>query len=130
MPKLKNNLDNYFLKLSNKLSEINQFETFPNPCVGAVLVNKKVASGMKPGTHGSTFGGNPLAMSVGNAVLDLLFKKGFLNNVKKNGTYFKPRDLDKVRPGGLGVYFIKKTSKFCEYKHNEVGPGTTLTLIF
>ena len=40
MPKLKNNLDNYFLKLSNKLSEINQFETFPNPCVGAVLVNK------------------------------------------------------------------------------------------
>ena len=42
----------------------------------------------------------------------------------------KPRDLDKVRPGGLGVYFIKKTSKFCEYKHNEVGPGTTLTLIF
>ena len=51
--------------------------------IGAVLVNKKVASGMKPGTHGSTFGGNPLAMSVGNAVLDLLFKKGFLNNVKK-----------------------------------------------
>ena len=42
----------------------------------------------------------------------------------------KPRDLDKVRPGGLGVYFIKKTSKFCDYQHNEVGPGTTLTLIF
>ena len=41
MPKLKNkNLNNYFLNLSNKLSEINQFETFPNPCVGAVLVNK------------------------------------------------------------------------------------------
>ena len=51
--------------------------------IGAVLVNKKVASGMKPGTHGSTFGGNPLAMSVGNAVLDVMFKKGFLNNVKK-----------------------------------------------
>ena len=41
MPKLKNNnLNNYFLNLSNKLSEINQFETFPNPCVGAVLENK------------------------------------------------------------------------------------------
>ena len=39
--------------------------------IGAVLVNKKVASGMKPGTHGSTFGGNPLAMSAGNAVMDL-----------------------------------------------------------
>ena len=33
-------LNKYFLKLSNKLSEINQFETFPNPCVGAVLVYK------------------------------------------------------------------------------------------
>ena len=40
MRKLKNNLDNYFLNLLNNLSEINQFETFPNPCVGAVLVNK------------------------------------------------------------------------------------------
>ena len=47
--------------------------------IGAVLVNKKVASGMKPGTHGSTFGGNPLAMSAGNAVMDVLFKKGFLS---------------------------------------------------
>ena len=56
--------------------------------IGAVLVNKKVASGMKPGTHGSTFGGNPLAMSAGNAVLDIMFKKGFLNNVRKNGNFF------------------------------------------
>ena len=39
--------------------------------LGACLVNKKASEGMKPGTHGSTFGGNPLAMSVGNAVLDL-----------------------------------------------------------
>ena len=45
--------------------------------IGAVLVNKKVASGMKPGTHGSTFGGNPLAMTVGIAVMNELFKKGF-----------------------------------------------------
>ena len=44
---------------------------------------------MKPGTHGSTFGGNPLAMSVGNAVIDVLFKKGFLRNVRKNGKYFQ-----------------------------------------
>ena len=50
--------------------------------LGAVLMNKKAASGMIPGTHGSTFGGNPLAMSVGNAVLDQIFKKGFLRNVK------------------------------------------------
>ena len=56
--------------------------------IGAVLVNKKVASGMKPGTHGSTFGGNPLAMSAGNAVMDVMFKKGFLSNVTKNGNHF------------------------------------------
>ena len=45
--------------------------------IGACLVNKKVASTMKPGSHGTTFGGNPLAMSVGNAVLDVIFKKNF-----------------------------------------------------
>ena len=64
--------------------------------IGAVLVNKKVASGMKPGLHGSTFGGNPLAMSVGNAVIDVLSKKGFLNNVRKNGKYFH-QELKKIK---------------------------------
>ncbi len=59
-------------------------------------MNKKVASGMKPGTHGSTFGGNPLAMSAGNAVLDVIFKKGFLNDVKKKGTYFQ-KELKKIQ---------------------------------
>ena len=42
---------------------------------------------MVPGTHGSTFGGNPLAMSVGNAVMDEIFKKGFLSKVKSNSKY-------------------------------------------
>jgi acetylornithine/N-succinyldiaminopimelate aminotransferase len=56
--------------------------------IGAVLMNKKVATGMTSGTHGSTFGGNPLAMQIGNAVFDIIFKKGFLNNVKKNSDYF------------------------------------------
>ncbi len=64
--------------------------------IGAVLLNKKVASGMKPGTHGSTFGGNPLAMSAGNAVLDVMFKKGFLNDVKKKGYYFQ-KELKKIQ---------------------------------
>merc|ERR1711998_546163 len=57
--------------------------------VGACLVNKKAGSGMKPGNHGSTFGGNPLAMSVGNAVLDIILEKGFLENVVKIGKYFE-----------------------------------------
>jgi len=56
--------------------------------IGAVLMNKKVASAMIPGSHGSTFGGNPLAMSVGNAVLDQIFKKGFLKNVQKLSKHF------------------------------------------
>ncbi len=56
--------------------------------IGAVLMNKKVASGMIAGSHGSTFGGNPLAMQIGNAVFDLISKKSFLNNVKKNSKYF------------------------------------------
>ena len=56
--------------------------------IGAVLMNKKVASGMTPGTHGSTFGGNPLAMAVGNTVMDIVSTKKFLNNVKKSSKYF------------------------------------------
>jgi acetylornithine/N-succinyldiaminopimelate aminotransferase len=64
--------------------------------LGAVLMNKKVASGMIAGTHGSTFGGNPLAMSVGNAVLDQILKKGFLSNVKELSKYFHS-ELNKLR---------------------------------
>tara|TARA_Y100000992_G_scaffold276749_1_gene221145 strand:- start:376 stop:1539 length:1164 start_codon:yes stop_codon:yes gene_type:complete len=56
--------------------------------IGAVLMTKKVASCMTPGTHGSTFGGNPLAMSIGNTVLDEIFKKKFLKNVKNLSSYF------------------------------------------
>ena len=56
--------------------------------IGAVLMNKKVASGMTAGSHGSTFGGNPLAMKIGTTVLDIISKKTFLNNVKKNSKYF------------------------------------------
>ena len=56
--------------------------------IGAVLMNKKVASGMTVGSHGSTFGGNPLAMTVGNTVMDIVSKKSFLNNIKKLSKYF------------------------------------------
>jgi len=56
--------------------------------IGAVLMNKKVASGMTSGTHGSTFGGNPLAMEVGNSVMDIISNKKFLSNVKSVSKYF------------------------------------------
>jgi acetylornithine/N-succinyldiaminopimelate aminotransferase len=81
--------------------------------MGACLVNKKVASGMAPGTHGTTFGGNPLAMSVGNAVLDVILEKKFLKNVEKISNYFHvelkktqdeyPKVIKEVRGIGLLV---------------------------
>ena len=79
--------------------------------IGAVLMNKKVASAMVPGTHGSTFGGNPLAMSVGNTVMDIVSNKKFLNNVKNLSKYFilklnylkskYPNVIKKIRGRGL-----------------------------
>ena len=56
--------------------------------IGAVLMSKKVASGMIPGTHGSTFGGNPLAMQVGNTVFDIVSKKTFFKSVRIRSDYF------------------------------------------
>ena len=56
--------------------------------VGAVLAKAKVGDAMIPGTHGSTFGGNPLAMRSANAVLDLLLENNFLDNLKKMILYF------------------------------------------
>ena len=64
--------------------------------IGAVLMTKKVSKAMVPGTHGSTFGGNPLAMSVGNAVMDEIFRKGFLSKVKSNSKYFIS-ELNKIK---------------------------------
>ena len=94
--------------------------------LGAVLMNKKVASGMTAGTHGSTFGGNPLAMSVGNAVLDQIFKKGFLTNVKKLSKYFHfelnklkaefPKIIKEVRGNGflIGLQLFNDQNKFIQ----------------
>ena len=53
--------------------------------VGACLASEKAASGITPGTHGSTFGGNPLAMAVANAVIDTLHEDGFLAGVRDMG---------------------------------------------
>jgi len=54
--------------------------------LGACLATKKAASGMTIGTHGTTYGGNPLAMSVANAVLSTILQEGFLQTVQKNAT--------------------------------------------
>ena len=92
--------------------------------VGAVLMNKKVAAGMTPGTHGSTFGGNPLVCSVANSVMDIVSTKQFLNNVKKSSKYFLsnlnklkekyPKIIKEIRGRGLliGIQLYKDQSKF------------------
>tara|TARA_B110000003_G_scaffold29611_1_gene27877 strand:+ start:466 stop:1632 length:1167 start_codon:yes stop_codon:yes gene_type:complete len=94
--------------------------------LGAVLMSKKVASGMIAGTHGSTFGGNPLAMSVGNAVLDQIFKKGFLKNVQNLSKYFHyelniikkefPKIIKEVRGVGflIGLQLFDDQKKFIQ----------------
>ena len=94
--------------------------------IGAVLMTNKIAKGMTPGTHGSTFGGNPLAMSVGNAVLDKILKKGFLKNVKKLSNYFHlelnkiqkqfPKIIKEVRGVGylIGIQLLFNQTKFIQ----------------
>jgi len=59
--------------------------------IGACLATTEASKGMTAGTHGSTFGGNPLAMAVGNAVLDVVTADGFLERVRHNGILLKQR---------------------------------------
>jgi acetylornithine/N-succinyldiaminopimelate aminotransferase len=59
--------------------------------IGACLATAEASKGMTAGTHGSTFGGNPLAMAAGNAVLDVVTTDGFLDRVRKNSLLFKQR---------------------------------------
>ena len=94
--------------------------------IGAVLMNRKVASGMTPGTHGSTFGGNPLAMAVGNTVIDIVSSKKFLNNINKLSKYFLsnlnllkkkyPKVIKDVRGRGylIGIQLYKDQTKFIQ----------------
>ena len=79
--------------------------------IGAVLATAEAASGMAPGSHGSTFGGNPLAVAAANAVLDVMLEPGFFDHVRKMSLLLKqklasvvdryPTVLSEVRGEGL-----------------------------
>jgi len=79
--------------------------------MGAILATEAAASGMKPGIHGTTFGGNPLAMAVGNAVLDVVLADGFLDEVGRKALLMKqglaavadefPEVIEEIRGAGL-----------------------------
>ena len=80
--------------------------------VGAVMAKAEVGDAMVPGTHGSTFGGNPLAMRSANAVLELLLENGFLSNLRKMIVYFdkKMDELIKNDMQNNPIIFAKKGS--------------------
>ncbi len=94
--------------------------------IGAVLMTNKLAKALHPGSHGSTFGGQPLQMSVANAVLDLIFSKGFLKNVQSISKYFHselnlikddyPKIIKEVRGVGLliGIKLLINQNKFIQ----------------
>ena len=79
--------------------------------MGACLATQDAGSGMSAGSHGTTFGGNPLAMAVGNAVLDVVLADGFLETVRQRGISLKqklarladefPDIIEEVRGVGL-----------------------------
>lgn len=79
--------------------------------LGACLATAEAAKGMTAGTHGTTFGGNPLGMAVGNAVLDVILADGFLDEVRRTALLFKqslaslkdryPDIIEDVRGEGL-----------------------------
>ena len=81
--------------------------------LGACLATEEAASGMKAGTHGSTYGGNPLAMAVGNAVLDVVLADGFLDHVRDVALVFRqglaslkdrfPDIIEEIRGEGLMI---------------------------
>ncbi len=81
--------------------------------LGACLATAEAAKGMTPGTHGTTFGGNPLAMAVGNAVLDVVLEDGFLENIAARGLQLKqglaavadefPDVIESIRGEGLMI---------------------------
>ncbi len=59
--------------------------------IGACLATTEAAKGMTAGTHGSTFGGNPLAMAAGNAVLDVMLAPGFMEHVQRISLLLKQK---------------------------------------
>jgi len=89
--------------------------------LGACLATKNAASGMTLGVHGTTYGGNPLAMATAGAVLEVMLEKGFLDHVKKIGDELKfelqqlqqkfPNIINEVRGVGL-MLGLKLNEKF------------------
>ena len=114
--------------------------------VGAFLATAKASVGMVAGTHGSTYGGNPLAMSVSQAVIDIVGTPAFLEDVCQKALHFKqglsrildsyPQIVDGLRGEGLmlGLHCVVENTKIVEALRDEyllsVGAGeNTIRLV-
>lgn len=96
--------------------------------VSAVLANKDVMGVFEPGTHGSTFGGNPLGCAVATTALNVLQDEGLIENSAKLGEWFKAQlntinnpHINEVRGKGLmiGIEFDEPVRKYCEALKNR-----------
>lgn len=99
--------------------------------IGAILATRKAARGMTLGTHGTTFGGNPLAASIGNAVLDLVLAPGFIEHAALMGSKLKQKlialqnrhceAIAEIRGEGLmlGIALRMPVSDFAEAAREE-----------
>jgi acetylornithine/N-succinyldiaminopimelate aminotransferase len=99
--------------------------------IGACLATAEASKGMTTGSHGSTFGGNPLAMAAGNAALDVIAADGFLDRVRKNSLVLKQRLAElkdrhasviaEVRGEGLliGLRMVPPASEMVDELRNE-----------
>ena len=113
--------------------------------MGACLATERAAIGMTAGTHGSTFGGNPLAMAVGNAVLDVVLEDGFLERVQQTSLRLKqhlamlkdeyPSIIEEIRGQGLLLGIKSRipntelVAKLRDHKLLTVGAGDNVVRI-
>ncbi|GAA0346611.1 acetylornithine transaminase [Bacillus carboniphilus] len=93
--------------------------------IGAIVANEKAAKGFQPGSHGSTFGGNPLAVTAGIATIEQMIQSDFMNTVKELGTYLSEKlkelkqtcsQIEDIRGKGLlqGIVIPKKAGQVVE----------------
>lgn len=96
--------------------------------IGVCLANEKCSGVLTPGTHGSTFGGNPIACAGGNAVLDTVLSDGFLADVRAKGEYFRKKlaeipEVEGVDGLGLMIGVRLKSKKSADVIKACLGKG-------
>jgi acetylornithine/N-succinyldiaminopimelate aminotransferase len=99
--------------------------------IGACLANEKCSGVLTPGTHGSTFGGNPIACAGGLAVLERISEAGFLEEVQEKADYIKSRlescgEVESVSGLGLMIGIKLKTKKAADVVKEALGKGLLL----